>query len=51
MIVSLTAVDLGGNDTDEKIPAGHFLKDIDEFLQARAGKTLAAEEVERRFTP
>ncbi len=31
--VSLTAVDLGGNDTDEKIPAGHFLKDIDEFLQ------------------
>jgi len=30
--VSLTGVDLGGNDTDEKIPAGHFLADIDEFL-------------------
>jgi len=30
--VSLTAVDLGGNDTDEKIPAGYFLKNIDEFL-------------------
>jgi glutamine synthetase len=30
--VSLTAVDLGGNDTDEKIPARHFLENIDEFL-------------------
>jgi glutamine synthetase len=30
--VSLTAVDLGGNDTDEKIPVQHFVADIDEFL-------------------
>jgi glutamine synthetase len=30
--ISLTAVDLGGNDTDEKIPVAHFLKDIEEFL-------------------
>jgi len=30
--VSLTAVDLGGNDTDEKIPATHFLKNIHEYL-------------------
>ncbi|MBN1568305.1 MAG: glutamine synthetase [Acidobacteria bacterium] len=29
---SLTAVDLGGNDTDEKIPIGHFLSHIDEYL-------------------
>lgn len=29
---SLTAVDLGGNDTDEKIPIGHFLEHIDEYL-------------------
>ena len=30
--VSLTAVDLGGNDTDEKIPTAHFLKNIHEYL-------------------
>jgi glutamine synthetase len=30
--VSLTAIDLGGNDTDEKIPRAHFLKNIDEYL-------------------
>ncbi len=30
--VSLTAVDLGGNDTDEKIPTRHFLKNIHEYL-------------------
>lgn len=30
--VSLTGVDLGGNDTDEKIPVGHFLANIDEYL-------------------
>jgi glutamine synthetase len=30
--VSLAAVDLGGNDTDEKIPVAHFLKDIEEYL-------------------
>jgi glutamine synthetase len=29
---SLAGVDLGGNDTDEKIPIGHFLADIEEFL-------------------
>ena len=31
--VSLTAVDLGGNDTDEKIPTGHFVKNIEEYLE------------------
>lgn len=31
--VSLTAVDLGGNDTDEKIPTSHFLKNIEEYLE------------------
>ncbi|WZL74260.1 glutamine synthetase [Clostridiaceae bacterium 35-E11] len=30
--VSLVGVDLGGNDTDEKIPVGLFLKDIHDFL-------------------
>jgi glutamine synthetase len=30
--VSLTGVDLGGNDTDEKIPVSHFLDNIEEFL-------------------
>lgn len=30
--VSLTGVDLGGNDTDEKIPVKHFLKHIDQYL-------------------
>lgn len=30
--VSLAAIDLGGNDTDERIPAAHFLKDVDEYL-------------------
>ena len=30
--VSLTGVDLGGNDTDEKIPVAHFLENIEEFL-------------------
>jgi len=29
---SLTAVDLGGNDTDEKIPIAHFIEHIDEYL-------------------
>jgi glutamine synthetase len=29
---SLTGVDLGGNDTDEKIPIGHFLAHIEEYL-------------------
>ncbi len=30
--VSLVGVDLGGNDTDEKIPIGLFLEDIEQFL-------------------
>jgi len=30
--VSLAAVDLGGNDTDEKIPSSRFLKNIEEIL-------------------
>ncbi|QEK12831.1 glutamine synthetase [Crassaminicella thermophila] len=30
--VSLVGVDLGGNDTDEKIPVSLFLKNIDDFL-------------------
>ncbi len=30
--VSLAGIDLRGNDTDEKIPIGCFLHDIDEFL-------------------
>jgi glutamine synthetase len=30
--VSLAGVDLGGNDTDEKIPVGHFLTRIEEYL-------------------
>jgi len=29
---SLAGVDLGGNDTDEKIPIGHFLSNIEEYL-------------------
>ncbi|SNR96653.1 glutamine synthetase [Anaerovirgula multivorans] len=30
--VSVVAVDLGGNDTDEKIPISLFLEDMEEFL-------------------
>lgn len=30
--VSLVGVDLGGNDTDEKIPVSSFLKKVDDFL-------------------
>ena len=30
--VSLVGVDLGGNDTDEKIPIKLFLENIEEFL-------------------
>ena len=29
--VSLVGVDLGGNDTDEKIPVSSFLKNVEEF--------------------
>lgn len=31
--VSLVGIDLRGNDTDEKIPSGVFLEDIDTFVQ------------------
>jgi glutamine synthetase len=30
--VSLSGVDLGGNDTDEKIPVAHFLEHAEEYL-------------------
>ena len=31
--VSLVGIDIGGHDTDEKIPVREFLKDIDKFLR------------------
>ena len=37
--VSLMGIDLAGNDTDEKIPVGVFIKDIDEFFSGRAVQT------------
>ena len=30
--VSLVGIDVGGHDTDEKIPVEEFIKDIDKFL-------------------
>ena len=30
--VSLSGIDLAGNDTDEKIPISDFIKNIDDFL-------------------
>jgi len=32
MFVSLMGVDIGGHDTDEKIPVGLFIKDMDQFF-------------------
>ncbi len=32
MFVSLVGVDIGGHDTDEKIPVGLFIKDMDQFF-------------------
>ncbi len=32
--ISLVGIDVGGNDTDEKIPVEEFLKDIDGFLKS-----------------
>lgn len=32
--VSLVGIDVGGHDTDEKIPTGLFLRDMDKFLTA-----------------
>ena len=37
--VSLAAVDLMGNDTDEKIPISDFIKNIDEYLEGKAVQT------------
>lgn len=37
--VSLVAVDLAGNDTDERIPIQAFVKDIDAFLAGKAVQT------------
>lgn len=37
--VSLVGIDLAGNDTDEKIPMGIFLKDIDDFYAGSAVQT------------
>ncbi len=37
--VSLVGIDLAGNDTDEKIPMGIFLKDIDDFYAGTAVQT------------
>lgn len=37
--VSLVAVDLGGNDTDEKIPIDLFLEDIEDFLSGSGVQT------------
>ncbi len=37
--VSLVGVDLGGNDTDEKIPIGLFLEDIEGFLSGAGVQT------------
>ncbi|MDO4545860.1 MAG: glutamine synthetase, partial [Bacillota bacterium] len=32
--VSLVGIDVGGHDTDEKIPVEEFLKDIPKFLES-----------------
>lgn len=32
--VSLVGIDIGGNDTDEKIPVSQFIEDMDKFLSA-----------------
>ena len=37
--VSLTAVDLMGNDTDEKIPISDFLDNIENYLEGKAVQT------------
>ena len=37
--VSLVGIDMAGNDTDEKIPVGIFLKDMDAFYAGRAVQT------------
>ncbi len=37
--VSLAAVDLMGNDTDEKIPIADFMSNIDDYLEGKAVQT------------
>lgn len=37
--VSLIGIDLAGNDTDEKIPIGLFIKDVDKFITGCAVET------------
>lgn len=37
--VSLVGIDLAGNDTDEKIPMGLFLKDMSDFFKGSAVQT------------
>ena len=37
--VSLMGIDMAGNDTDEKIPARIFVKDMDDFFSGRAVQT------------
>jgi glutamine synthetase len=37
--VSLVGIDLAGNDTDEKIPIGLFIKDVDKFFTGGAVET------------
>lgn len=37
--VSLVGIDLAGNDTDEKIPIGTFLKDVEKFFLGGAVET------------
>ena len=37
--VSLAAVDLMGNDTDEKIPIADFISNIDDYLEGKAVQT------------
>ncbi|MBP2651756.1 MAG: GlnA: glutamine synthetase, type [Firmicutes bacterium] len=37
--VSMVGIDLAGNDTDEKIPIGLFLKDVEKFFRGGAVET------------
>ncbi|MCX7971561.1 MAG: glutamine synthetase, partial [Negativicutes bacterium] len=37
--VSLVGIDLAGNDTDERIPVGLFLRDMEDFFSGRAVQT------------
>ena len=37
--VSLVGIDLAGNDTDEKIPVGAFIKDMEDYFDGSAVQT------------